>query len=100
MLLPVVGSPLRRSLDDWFDQQSIRPQVVAEFADSALMKTFGQSGAGLFPSPVAIADEISRTYQVDMIGELGPVNDSYYIITPRASGSSTHPCGQSPTVPS
>ena len=35
-LLPTPKSTLRRSLDQWFDSQSIRPDVRGEFDDSAL----------------------------------------------------------------
>ena len=47
-LLPMPGASLRRSLENWFDAQGLRPKLRGEFADSALMKSFGQAGAGLF----------------------------------------------------
>ena len=31
----------------WLDKQRIRPKIVGEFDDSALLKAFGQGGAGL-----------------------------------------------------
>ena len=37
--------------DDWFTEKGIRPRIVGEFEDSALLKAFGQAGAGLFPVP-------------------------------------------------
>ncbi len=82
MLLPMTGSSLRRSLDDWFDAQGVMPHVVAEFADSALLKTFGQAGAGIFPAPGAIADKIADMFNVALVGEVEAVTDSYYAITP------------------
>jgi LysR family transcriptional activator of nhaA len=47
-LMPTVGKTLRRTLDQYFEQQSLRPRIVAELDDSALLTTFGQAGAGLF----------------------------------------------------
>lgn len=82
MLLPMTGSSLRRSLDDWFDAQDVHPRVVAEFADSSMLKTFGQAGAGVFPAPGAIADEIADTFHVALVGEVEALTDSYYAITP------------------
>ena len=48
MLLPTRNTLVRRSLDQWFDAQGIRPRIAGEIEDSALLKTFGQAGLGLF----------------------------------------------------
>ena len=55
VLLPVTGSAQRRGLDSWFDEIGVTPEIVAEFDDSALLKAFGEAGAGIFPAPMAIA---------------------------------------------
>ncbi|MCB1647201.1 MAG: transcriptional activator NhaR, partial [Pseudomonadales bacterium] len=47
VLLPTRETSLRRALDDWFEQRSLVPRLVAEFDDSALMKAFGEAGAGV-----------------------------------------------------
>jgi LysR family transcriptional activator of nhaA len=49
MLLPTPGTMLRRSLDQWLETAGIRPAIIAELEDSALMTAFGQAGVGLFP---------------------------------------------------
>ena len=82
VLLPMHGSALRSSLDGWFDQIGVVPDVVAEFDDSALLKAFGESGAGLFPAPQVISRQLSRTYHVRRIGKAGPVRETYYAISP------------------
>jgi len=81
MLMPVVGTTLRRSLDQWFEQRSIRPRIVAEIADSALLKVFGAAGNGLFPAPVAIGKEICRQYNVQGLGALDGVHERFYAIS-------------------
>ena len=48
MLLPTENTRLRSSLDQWFVAMEIRPSIVAEFEDSALLKVFGEHGAGVF----------------------------------------------------
>ena len=48
MLLPSPNSALRRRLDDWFEKLEVSPRIVGEFDDSALLKAFGEAGAGLF----------------------------------------------------
>jgi LysR family transcriptional regulator, transcriptional activator of nhaA len=80
-LLPLPGSTLRRSLDDWFEGQGLRPLVAAEFADSALMKVFGEAGLGLFAAPAAIEKEIARQYHVRRLGVLTGVTERFYAVS-------------------
>ena len=82
MLPPVVTHPLRRGLDDWFQLMDIQPNVIAEFDDSALLKAFGEAGTGLFPSPIAIKDEIERMYHARCIGQVDSLQESYFAISP------------------
>ncbi len=81
MLIPVAGTALRRSLDQWFEQRSIRPRIVAEMADGTLLKVFGATGAGLFPAPAAINKEIRRQYGVRPLGILDGVRERFYAIS-------------------
>ena len=83
VLLPDASSALRRSLDHWFDELEIVPRLVAEFDDSALMKTFGEAGFGAFPAPQVIADDIARNFSASMVGEIAGVTETFYAITPQ-----------------
>ncbi len=49
VLLPTGHSALRPRLDRWFDAQGLRPQIVGEFEDSALLALFAARGLGVFP---------------------------------------------------
>lgn len=80
-LLPVEGLPLRRALDQWFAAHGVRPHIEAQFSDSALLKTFGQAGAGLFAGPTAIEREIRRQYGVQVLGRLPEVREAFYAIS-------------------
>ncbi len=80
-LLPTEGTSLRRSLEEWFDRHRILPAVVGEFSDSALLKEFGMAGVGLFAAPAAVAGDIQRMYQVQVVGELKGVREGFYAIT-------------------
>ena len=82
ILLPTMDNPIRRALDDWFDQQGISPTLVAEFEDSALMKAFGEAGNGIFPAPAAIGDEVEQMYRCRRIGPAIAVEEKYYAISP------------------
>ena len=56
-LLPGKDFAVRVALNQWFDRHNIRPLIVGEFDDSALMKAFGQAGAGFFAA-LAIAHDM------------------------------------------
>lgn len=81
LLLPSEATTLRRLLDQWFDEHDIRPNIVAEFQDSALLKVFGQEGLGAFPAPAAIVEEIQRQYRVRHVGTLNNLHERYYAIS-------------------
>ena len=80
-LLPAEGTALRRALDAWFVASGIRPDVVGEFDDSALMKAFGSRGLGVFPAPRVLEDEIRAQYRVQVIGRVEEARESFYAIT-------------------
>lgn len=81
LLLPDRGAELRRLLSQWFDRIDVRPMVVAEFEDSALMQIFGSQGHGIFPAPTAIEKEISRQYGVSVVGRVAEVREKFYAIS-------------------
>ena len=80
-LLPLDGSSLRRAMEQWFESVGIRPLVVGEFKDSALMKTFGQHGAGLFMAPNAIEKEVREHYKVVVLGQIDSIVERFYAIS-------------------
>lgn len=81
LLIPVGSGAGRGMLGRWFDEHAIRPQVVAEFDDTALMKTFGQAGLGLFPAPRVMQDEVQRLHDVEIVGEAEDITMEYYAIS-------------------
>jgi LysR family transcriptional activator of nhaA len=81
MLLPTANTVLRRSLDQWFDAEGIRPKTVAEFEDSALQTTFGQKGMGMFVAPSVIEKEICEQFEVERVARLEPVKARFYVIS-------------------
>ncbi len=83
VLMPSHNSPLRRRLDSWFEEAGLEPSVIAEFDDSAMMKTFGEAELGVFPSPEIIDNDISQHYRVKNIGRIEGVYEEYFIISPQ-----------------
>lgn len=80
-LLPGEDVAHRGALLQWFETQRVRPSVVAEFDDSALMKAFGQSGTGAFVAPTTIADYVCHQYGLEAVGEIVAVSSQVYAIT-------------------
>ncbi len=81
MLLPLENLTLRRSINGWFDRNKLKPRVVAEFEDSALLKAFGTDGIGLFTGPTAIENEICSQYNVQVVGRTDEIRERFYAIS-------------------
>jgi len=80
-LLPGEDTAIRPKLLQWLEATGARPNIIGEFDDSALMKAFGQAGAGLFAAPTAIGSHICEQYQVVEIGRIDSVVEQLYAIT-------------------
>ena len=81
VILPTEGTSLRRALDRWFDTLGVKPLIVAEFADTALLTVFGQTGVGLFCAPTVLEAETARQYAVKPIGRVDDVRERFYAIS-------------------
>lgn len=80
-LLPAPESALYHSLRRWLDTNDVHPEILGEFADSAVVKVFGQKGAGVFAVPTVVEAEVRRQYRVQKIAELEGVVESFYALS-------------------
>jgi LysR family transcriptional activator of nhaA len=80
-LLPSEDVAYRGALLQWFKQVRVSPLVVAEIDDSALMKAFGEAGAGAFAAPGVIAEHVVSRHGVGLLGEIPDVCSEVYAIT-------------------
>jgi LysR family transcriptional regulator, transcriptional activator of nhaA len=80
-LLPTENTALRRSLEQWFQQRQIRPRVVAEFDDAALMKVMAVDEKGFAPIPTIVAAEAVARYGLRKIGATLECKEQFYGIT-------------------
>ena len=69
-----------KDVERWFERVHIRPHIVGEFGDSALMKAFGQEGAGVFPIPCAVREAVEAQYRVVSVGTLEDTWERVYAI--------------------
>jgi LysR family transcriptional activator of nhaA len=80
-LLPAPGSALRGAMDRWFDSLDIRPDIIGEFEDVALLSVFGEQGQGFFPGHDVIEENIAQRYHVEPIGPIPDHRERVFAIT-------------------
>ena len=80
VLLPSHHAAVRLRLDQWFERQGLRPRVVGEFEDSALLKTFAAGGMGVFPAATLVHDDLQSRYHVRRIGDCDGVEEHFFAI--------------------
>ncbi len=80
VLLPTTQAAVRARIDQWFERLGIQPHIVGEFEDSALLKTFGAAGMGVFPATRWAHDELLARYQVTEIGPCEGVEEHFFAI--------------------
>lgn len=80
VLLPTTHSEIRAALDRWFERHDIRACIVGEFEDSALLKTFGASGMGVFPAAEMVERDLQQRYKVKRVGRCDGVEERFFAI--------------------
>lgn len=88
-LLPMSNTGLRRSLEKWFHAVSVRPRLVGEFYDPALVNVLALHGLGFMPVPTAVAREVVNQFDFRVIGQTRECQQQFYAITPERK--LTHP---------
>jgi LysR family transcriptional activator of nhaA len=78
VLLPTGHAAMRAALDRWFEQEGFVPRVAGEFEDSALLKTFGAGGLGVFPAVELVDEELRRHYGVECVGRCAGVEQRFF----------------------
>lgn len=81
LLLPTAHTVVRARIDQWFVKHGIRPRIVGEFEDSALLKTFGASGMGAFPAASLMDHDLTQRYGVQRVGDCTGVEEHFFAIT-------------------
>lgn len=80
-LLPTRNNALRGRIDEWFELHMVRPDVVGEFEDNALLNTFGRRGAGLFFAPAALQTDIEEQFDAVLVGQVPQVREQVFAIS-------------------
>ena len=80
-ILPGDRTVLRKSLEHWFESHRIRPKVVAECDDSALLTVMGQEGLGFFAAPSIVGNEVVRQFRVREVGRLDGIVERFFAVS-------------------
>ena len=83
VLLPTGHSALRSTLDHWFDAQGVRPRIVGEFEDSALLAVFSARGLGVFPVSRLGAGDVGLMRGLRLLGRSEQVKEEIHAIRSR-----------------
>ena len=81
IFLPTENTAFRRSLNFWFESQGLWPMVLGEFEDYALLRAFGETGAGLFPMPAIFQKQVRREKKLTIVGVTQQVRLQFYAIS-------------------
>ncbi len=89
VLLPTGHSALRPALDRWFEANGLRPRIVGEFEDSALLAVFSARGLGVFPISRVGADDVGLMRGLRLLGRCDDVKEEIHAI--RSGRGQNHP---------
>jgi LysR family transcriptional activator of nhaA len=90
LLIPGDDTAVSARLQRWLGAKGLRPRVVGEFDDTALMKAFGQRGTGVFIGPTVLESEIKTQYGVETLGRTREIYEEFFAIS--VERRATHPC--------
>jgi len=90
MLIQGASSAVRQRLDLWLAEQGLRPRLIGEFDDAALLKAFGGEGRGAFMTPTVLEDETCARYGVEVIGRAADLVEEFFAIS--VERRVKHPC--------
>jgi LysR family transcriptional activator of nhaA len=88
-LLPMSNSGLRRSLEKWFHAVGVRPRLIGEFYDPALVHVLALHGLGFISVPTVVVKETVNRFGFRIIGCTEECQQQFYAITPERK--LTHP---------
>ena len=82
LLLPTRGTTLRQALDAWLESQGLRPRIIAESDDSAMLQSPARAGQGLVIVHSVVAREVGEMLGVASLGEVKEVRAQFFAVSP------------------
>jgi len=80
-LLPSENMGMRMALESWFNREGIRPRVIGEFEDSALMEVCASGGRGFTVVHTVVDRTALKHYGLRVIAKVEECGTDFYAIT-------------------
>lgn len=81
MLLPTDDTAIRRTLDQWLNRQEVRPILIGEFEDYAMLREFARAGHGFAPVLSVMEESFRRELGFARIGRAQGVKAEFFAIS-------------------
>lgn len=81
VLVPTKESSLRRELERWWADAGIRPDIRAEFDDSAAMCELATAGVGAAPVLEPVLEDVGRRYGLVKLPIRTGIHEELYVVT-------------------
>ncbi|WP_261882595.1 transcriptional activator NhaR [Vibrio pelagius] len=81
LLIPGSRTSMGRKVLQWFDRQGLKPDILGEFDDAALMKAFARyHHDAIFLAPTLYLSEVEEDTSLQMLGGIEELKEEYYVI--------------------
>jgi LysR family transcriptional activator of nhaA len=80
-LLPTTNMGMRTALDAWFDKHKVRPRLIGEFEDFALMEVCSAGGRGFTVVHTVVDRAALKHYNLRVIAKVEDCGSEFYAIT-------------------
>lgn len=81
VLLPTDDTAIRRALDHWLDRHGVRPLLLGEFEDYAMLREFARAGHGFAPVPSVLEKQFRREHGFARVGIAQGVKAEFFAIS-------------------
>ncbi|KAB0463219.1 MULTISPECIES: transcriptional activator NhaR [Vibrio] len=81
LLIPGSRTSMGRKVLQWFDRQGLKPDILGEFDDAALMKAFARyHHDAIFLAPTLYMSEVEQDTSLQLLGDIEELKEEYYVI--------------------
>ncbi|ERM59469.1 MULTISPECIES: transcriptional activator NhaR [Vibrio] len=81
LLIPGSRTSMGRKVLQWFDRQGLKPDILGEFDDAALMKAFARyHHDAIFLAPTLYISEVEEDTSLQLLGGIEELKEEYYVI--------------------
>ncbi|KAB0476619.1 transcriptional activator NhaR [Vibrio sp. IB15] len=81
LLIPGSRTSMGRKILQWFDRQGLKPDILGEFDDAALMKAFARyHHDAIFLAPTLYMSEVEQDTSLQLLGGIEELKEEYYVI--------------------